>query len=82
MGEEMGEDTEIKKVGLLEDGQGNFSSMRLAFVLALINSIAMSWFVLLRGDPTGVGLYLVALFLIAAFGGKGLQSFAESMKKN
>jgi hypothetical protein len=75
--EEMAEE----KTGLLESEPGNFSSMRVGFILALINAIGISWYILLKGDQSGNGMYLVLIFLVAAFGGKGLQSFAENLKK-
>jgi hypothetical protein len=75
--EEMAEE----KTGLLESEPGSFSSMRVGFILALINAIGISWYILLKGNQSGDGMYLVLVFLIAAFGGKGLQSFAENLNK-
>ena len=72
---------ENKKTGLLEASPGNKSMMRVGFLLARINSTAISLFVIVKGDTSGNGLYLCCLFLIAAFGGKGVQSFAEHLKK-
>jgi len=70
---------EESKTGLLESSPGNFSTMRTGFWVCIINAIAQSWYAILRGDPTGIIFSFVVLFVVAAFGGKGLQAFAENL---
>ena len=65
--------------GYLTDDSGQPSSMRLMSMLALIAAIALGFLTLLGHAPEAQnGLYLTALFLIAAFAPKALQKFAEA----
>ena len=70
---------EEKKTGFLQASPGEFSTMRAGFWVCILNAIAQSWFAIWKGDSTGMIFSFVVLFLITAFGGKGLQSFAEKM---
>ena len=75
----MSDETPARKLGFLEDHQGNASSMRLMSVVALLASIAFGGLSLLgpaKDNPNG--LYVTTAFLIAAFAPKALQKFAES----
>ena len=75
----MGEAATVPKTGYLEDHQGNPSSMRAMSVVALIASIAFGLItVLSMGENDRNGLFITAMFLIAAFAPKALQKFAES----
>jgi hypothetical protein len=56
--------------GFLQDGDGNFSSMRLFSLIALVNAAGLTWF----GLGTGKA---VIPWLVAAFVPKAIQSFAE-----
>ena len=57
-------------VGYLQDDNGNKSAMRLMCLMAMIAAIAFGALVVFRGDPSGNGLYISAMFLAAAMGGK------------
>lgn len=69
-----------KPVTFLSDDKGNSSSMRLMTAASLVMAMALSgayavgW---IETDITELCLY----FLIAAFGGKSAQKFAEIAKK-
>ena len=65
--------------GYLTDDHGHPSSMRLMSMVALVAAIAFGSITLLHApaDDTN-GLYLTALFLVAAFAPKALQKFAEA----
>ena len=75
------EKCEEQKVGFLQSAPGEFSTMRAGFWVCITNSIIQSWYAILKGDPTGIITTFVILFLITAFGGKGLQSFSEKLQK-
>lgn len=65
--------------GYLNDDHGHPSSMRLMSMIALIAAITFGLITLLHDKANDVnGLYLTALFLIAAFAPKALQKFAEA----
>ncbi len=69
-----------KKTGLLEDHQGNPSSMRAMSFISLFASIAFGLITILH--PAAAqnvnGIYITISFLIAAFAPKALQKFAEA----
>ena len=65
--------------GYLTNDNGQPSSMRLMSMLALIAAIALGLLTLVgRATDAQTGIYLTALFLIAAFAPKALQKFAEA----
>ena len=65
--------------GYLSDDHGHPSSMRLMSMVALIASITFGFITLLHDKANDEnGLYLTALFLVAAFAPKALQKFAEA----
>ena len=65
--------------GYLTDDHGHPSSMRLMSMVALIAAIAFGAITLLNANVNDTnGLYLTALFLVAAFAPKALQKFAEA----
>lgn len=68
-------------VSFMTDDQGNKSSMRVMMVVALVAAIVLAGFLVTgyakcEGPVENLALY----FLLAAFGGKSAQKFAESMK--
>lgn len=65
--------------GYLTDDQGHPSSMRMMSMVALIAAIVFGLITVLLGRANDQnGLYLTALFLVAAFAPKALQKFAEA----
>ena len=66
-----------KMVTLMTDGDGNMSSMRIMGFGALIVAAVLSIFPMLGWAKCEVDGNLVLYFLIAAFGGKSIQKFAE-----
>jgi hypothetical protein len=77
----MGDQPLDSPAGFLEEDNGNKSSMRLMALIALIAAIIFGVLILLRGDPSGNGLYLTIGFLIAAFCPKAIQKFAEEQMR-
>lgn len=67
-----------KKIGYLEDDNGNNSSMRLMSLIAVIASIVFGLITLTHKEAGLNGVYITASFLIAAFAPKALQKFAET----
>ena len=70
----------------LRDEQGHQSSMRLMAMLALLSAIALATIQTLNamgivGQPSESSTELPLYFLLAAFGGKVSQKFAESSKE-
>ena len=59
-----------ESVGYLQDDAGNKSAMRLMCIIAMAAAVAFGALVVFRGDPGGNGLYMSAMFLAAAMGGK------------
>ena len=66
-----------KKVTLITDADGHMSSMRIMGFGALIVAAVLSVFPMLGWAKCAVDGNLVLYFLIAAFGGKSIQKFAE-----
>ena len=71
---------QTKKLGYLEDHNGNPSSMRLMSVISLFASIAFGLVTILHSGASNNenGLYITIAFLLAAFAPKALQKFAEA----
>jgi len=67
-----------EKRGFLEDDCGKQSSMRLMSIIALVASIAFGSITMSSDKGSGKNdLYIVTVFLIAAFAPKAVQKFAE-----
>ena len=64
---------------MLEDSNGNTSSMRVMSVVALIEACAIGGYMVVEppSDPA-TGIYVFTAFLIAAFAPKTLQKFVEN----
>ena len=63
-----------KKVGFLDDDQGNSSSIRLMSVISLFAAIGFGYMELMeKVSPP----YVTAMFLLGAFAPKALQKFIE-----
>ncbi|WP_133512961.1 hypothetical protein [Candidatus Thiosymbion oneisti] len=68
-----------QKRGFLEDDCGKQSSMRLMSIIALVASIAFGSITMLSDEDSDKNdLYIVTVFLIAAFAPKAVQKFAEA----
>ena len=67
-----------KKVGYLEEDNGNSSSIRLMSFTALIASIVFGLIAITQPKCDLNGVYIISAFLIAAFAPKALQKFAET----
>lgn len=72
---------EAKNVTFLTDDEGNPSSIRVAMTVAFVISILLT-VCLVFGWTKNPALVkeLILYFLIAAFGGKSAQKFAEAIK--
>ena len=68
-------------VGFMNEDNGNYSSMRLMSLIALISAIAFGGFTLANPDVKEVGTNLTFSFLVAAFTPKAVQKFAEKKFK-
>jgi hypothetical protein len=74
----MAEEECEKKIGFLDEGENNRSSMRLMCFISLLASIGfagMTFFVKTQ-DPS-TGLIITMSFLLGAFAPKALQKFME-----
>ena len=67
---------EDKKVGYLQDDNGNNSSMRLMCFLSLLGAFLFGWIAICKGGDNG--LFVFFGFLIGAFAPKAVQKFAET----
>ncbi len=72
--------------GILQEDNGNGSTMRVMCFVSLIASLAIGAATLYvsakyRGVDPGTGIYMTTLFLISAFAPKALQKFAEQKLK-
>jgi len=65
--------------GVFTTGDGQNSMMRVMCILALINAIAMGWYVLITGVHD---TYMVEVFLGVAFAGKVSQKMFERPYNN
>jgi hypothetical protein len=67
-------------VGFFQEDNGNYSSMRLMSMVALIAAVMFGTLTIFgAGGPNnaGNGIYITSAFLIAAFAPKAVQKFAE-----
>lgn len=69
-----------EKTGYLEEAPGKSSSTRLMAMVSLVAAVAFGFLAVLRPDPAGNAAYVTTIFLVAAFGGKVGQKFAEQAK--
>ena len=67
---------ENKKRGMMEEDNGNTSSMRVMCMISLIAAIAFAALTLYL-DGQEEGLYIFTAFLLGAFAPKAVQKFAE-----
>ena len=68
-------------VGFMKEDNGNYSSMRLMSLIALISAIAFGGITLANPEVKDVGTNLTFSFLVAAFTPKAVQKFAENKVK-
>ena len=68
-------------VGFMKEDNGNYSSMRLMSLIALISAIAFGGFTVANPEVKDVGINLTFSFLVAAFTPKTVQKFAENKVK-
>lgn len=67
-----------EKAGILQDDNGNYSSMRMMSIVSLIMCIVVAGIILFKPDiDASTGLYIFTAFLIGAFCPKMIQKFAE-----
>ena len=69
------------RVGFMKEDNGNFSSMRLMSLIALISAISFGGITLANPEVKDVGTNLTFSFLVAAFTPKAVQKFAENKVK-
>lgn len=69
---------EENKTGTFEESPGRKSWMRFACTVALIQALVTSWFIIIKGDPSGNGMYLTIFWALLAFCPKFVQKFAEA----
>lgn len=65
-------------VGFMQEDNGNYSSMRLMSLIALISAITFGGLALAKPEVKDVGINLTFSFLVAAFAPKSVQKFAET----
>ena len=63
--------------GFLQDSKGNFSSMRLMFVLMILNTIVMSWYTLI----TEGSVLALAVFTGGITTASGIKLFQNTQEK-
>ena len=70
-----------KRITFLTDDEGNPSSIRVAMVVAFTIAIILTGLIVFGGtDDVDATKDLALYFLIASFGGKSAQKFAEAIK--
>lgn len=67
--------------GFLDAPNGNKSSMRVGFWVSIAIAGFLSCYMIITKYVTVESVALVTSWLLSAFGGKGLQSFAEKKDK-
>lgn len=74
-----------QKTGWLEDNKGNPSAMRAMSMLSLIAAVVFASFVVFNYDNGEIInreiLWIITIFLLAAFAPKAVQKFAENKFK-
>ncbi|RPI88707.1 MAG: hypothetical protein EHM41_00090 [Chloroflexi bacterium] len=70
-----------RPTGYMEEAPGVKSFLRMASFTCLLQALIFSWYILIRGDTSGNGMYLTVMFMLAAFAPKVIQKFAENMPK-
>lgn len=74
------ESTAVRAKTIFSDHDGNMSSMRLMAFLSFATAAVLAVLPMLGWANDNVDPNLILYFLLAAFGGKSLQKFAEKSK--
>ena len=69
-------DKERKVVGMFQEDNGNYSSMRLMCVTSLVAAIGAAWLVMQdKGGDSGMMIFMI--FMLGAYAPKLVQKFIE-----